>query len=168
VPGCGPAEEAGLTAPANYRFLPVGHERGREVATRYLRLSDGGALPELEALSPYKAVVVIEQNVSAQWQTKVARWLADSGCRYMIAWGTNCGSWHDSVDHANLEKFGFAEIPDDDFIMTTWHDDEPLQEVFWFAKITAHHPTLDLANVLFLHIGSADRQREFEDLYRNA
>lgn len=82
--------------------------------------------------------------------------------------GQRCSSWDTSVDKENLEQFGFAEIPDGEFIMTTWHDDESLQEVCWFAKILAHHPTPELENVLVLHISSVDRQRELEGLYRDA
>ena len=34
--------------------------------------------------------------------------------------------------------------------MTTWHEYEPLQEDFWFAKETAHHPKVKLDNILVL------------------
>lgn len=85
----------------------------------------------------------------------------------MMAWGKDCSSWDDSVDLANLEQFGSGEIPDEKFVMTTWHEDEPLEDVIWFAKFSALHPTTPLENVLFLHIGSTDRQSEFKDLYRN-
>ena len=78
----------------------------------------------------------------------------------MMAWGVECSSWDDSVDHANLEKFGFAEIPDDHFVMTTWHDREPVTEVFWFAKHNAYHPTKMLERTAILHI--ADRENEHE------
>ncbi len=86
----------------------------------------------------------------------------------MMAWGKESSSWDDSVDLENLDPFGYGEIRDDIFIMTTWHDDAPLTEVVWFAKYSANHPTIELENVLFLHIGAAERQNEFEDPYRNA
>ena len=133
----------------------------------YLRLQSGDPLPALDGFSPYKAIVVIEDVVDSEWQAAVSRWLADSGCLYMMAWGKDCESWHDSVDLAR-DQFGYGEIPDDKFIMTTWHDDEPLKEVVWFAEFPALHPTIELESVLFLRIGAVDRQSEFEDLYRNA
>ena len=145
--------------------------KGRSVTNatiRYLRLNGGDPLPELDGLSPYKAIVVIEEDVSSQWQAQASRWFADSGCRFMMAWGRRCSAWHDCVDEANLERFDFSEIPDADFIMTTWHEDEPLKEVFWFAKIAAHHPTLELKNVVLLHISSIDRENEFLGLLREA
>ena len=134
---------------------------------RYLCLQNGDALPALGGLSPYKAVLVIEDVVDSEWKAAVSRWLADSGCLYMMAWGKECKSWHDSVDLAR-DQLTYGELPDDKFIMTTWHDDEPLEEVFGFAKYAAHHPTIELENVLFLHIGAAERKNELEDMYRNA
>ncbi len=134
----------------------------------YLRLRGGDPFPKFDDISVYKAVVVIEDNVDSAWQAEASRWLADTGCRYMMAWGRECKTWDDSVDHANLEQFDYAEIPDDGFVMTTWHENEPLQEAIWFAKHSAHHPTLELQDLLFLHIGSAGRRSEFEKLYRDA
>ena len=138
------------------------------MTVRYLRLQCGDPFPAPDGFSPYKAVVVIEEAVSPEWQVAASRWLAGSGCLYMMAWGKDCESWDDSVDSANMEQFGYGDIPEDSFITTTWHDDEPLQEVMYFAKEVARHPTVELDNVLFLHIGPADRQAEFEALYRDA
>jgi len=138
------------------------------MAGRYLRLAPEAPLPRLDDPSPYKAVVVVEADVAPRWRADVSRWLAETGCRFMMAWGRDCSIWHDSVDEANLEQFGCGEIPSEAFIMTTWHDKEPLSEVFWYAKYAASHSDLDLRNVLFLHIGAANRREEFERLYRDA
>jgi hypothetical protein len=43
----------------------------------------------------------------------------------MMAWGRECSSWDDSVDWANIDKFGDSPIPDDECVVTTWHEDEP-------------------------------------------
>ena len=135
---------------------------------RYLRLSPGDTPPNLNDFTPFKAVLIVETDVEADWQTSVSRWLADSGCLYMMAWGNGCSSWDTSVDEANLEQFDYGEIPEDDFIMTTWHENEPLEEVLWFAKTTAHHPTVELRNVLFLHVGANDREDEISALFAAA
>jgi hypothetical protein len=135
---------------------------------RYLRLNSGDSFPAACDLSPFKAIVVVEEPVESQWQAAASRWLADSGCLYMMAWGEDCSSWDDSVDLANINQFDCDDIPDAKFIMTTWHDDESLPDVAWFAKVCAHHPTVEIENVVFLHIASADQQEEFEALYRDA
>ncbi len=138
------------------------------MSERYLQLSPGDKLPKLDGFSPFKAVLIIESDVNSDWQTEASRWLVESGCLYMMAWGKACSSWDISVDLANLEQFDYGDIPDDDFIMTTWHEDEPLKEVLWFAKTTAHHPTVELNNVLFLHIGADDRGAEISALFAAA
>lgn len=92
-----------------------------------LHLKPGDALPAFASGSPFKAVVVIDCDVTPVWQALVSEWLVRIGCRYMMAWGHKCGEWDSSVDEANLTIFGYGEIPDDDYLMTTWHENEPLQ-----------------------------------------
>lgn len=135
---------------------------------RYLSLCPGGPIPGLDDFSPFKAVLIIEADVESEWQSAVSRWLADSGCRYMMAWGAACSSWDDSVDEANLEQFDHGEIPEDEFIMTTWHDDESLEDVLRFAKTVARHPAVELHNTLFLHVGADDREDEIIALFAAA
>jgi len=106
----------------------------------YLHLPVGHTPPSLEGPRPFKAVLVIEQQVTSEWQSLVSDWLVQSGCLSMAAWGFDCSSWDDSVDYANLSAFNFGEIPEDAFVMTTWHADEPLREEpnvgdGWFATL---------------------------------
>ena len=130
----------------------------------YLHLKPG-AMPSPVGFRPFKAVVAIEADVLPQWQALVSDWLVQSGCLYMMAWGQDCSSWDDSVDLSNSKPFGSADIPDDQFVMTTWHSDEPLTEVFWFSKHTASHPTIELDQTLLLHIASESREQEFLQRY---
>jgi len=117
----------------------------------YVHLAPGAVPPALHA-KPFRAIVIAEQSVAPDWQSQVSAWLVRAGCLYMMAWGTDCTLWDDSVDMANLEMFGFADIPDDQFVMTTWHENEPISEMFWFAKNAAFHPTIELKQVLIVHI----------------
>ncbi len=127
---------------------------------RYVQIQDGEPLPEVGDLKPFKAIVVVEDRPSPEWQTKASRWLVDSGCLFMLAWGEDCSSWHVSVDLANIEAFDYGHIPDDDFVMTTDHENEPLREVFWLAKAVAEPD-----NVLILHIGADDKHAKFKKLF---
>ena len=137
-------------------------------SVKYLHLPPDATLPELGGLHRFKAVLVIESEVSQMWQWDVSRWLVSSGCRYMLAWGTDCDSWDDSVDEANLERFDYGDIPDEEIVMTTWHEDDDLEEVFWFAKNRAKHPVLDLIDTLLIHISDVEKREEFEALYARA
>lgn len=128
---------------------------------KYVRIEPGKELPNVAAFKPFRAVVVVDDFVSSTWQSTVSAWLVGSGCLYMMAWGRECSSWDDSVDFANLEVFDFKDIPDDQFVMTTWHEDEALTDVFWYSKHCALHPTVELQNTLLVHIGTQDREAEF-------
>ena len=87
---------------------------------------------------------------------------------YMMAWGQNCSSWDDSVDYANLNEFNYADIPEDKFVMTTWHEKDPLNEVFWFSKNNAFHPTVELKHTVLLHVAQREREKELLAEYAGA
>ncbi len=86
----------------------------------------------------------------------------------MMAWGPSCSSWDDSVDYANLEDFEWKDIPDDRFVMTTWHDKEPLVEALGFAKFAAEHPNVELTRCLLIDIGTNSRREEILAEYAGA
>jgi len=134
----------------------------------YLHLPSGQQPPLLKEAASFKVVVVIEQAVEAEWQSLVSDWLVESRCLYMMAWGIDCSSWDDSVDHANLSAFDFGEIPDDSFVMTTWHADEPLREAFWYAAHTACHPTVALDRTMIVDISAKARMTELLAAYQAA
>lgn len=111
------------------------------MALKYLQIQPESALPQISFRKPFRAVVIVEDSVTANWQAQVSAWLVHSGCLFMMAWGEACSSWDDSVDIANLEDFDFGDIPDDQFVMTTWHENQTLNEVFWFSKHCSFHST---------------------------
>ena len=135
---------------------------------RYLHLISDANLPSVADLAPFKAVVIVEDSVSPEWQGAVSDWLVESGCLYMMAWGKNCSTWDDSVDHSNMEAYDYGEIAEDRFVMTTWHSDEPLKEVFWFSKHSAIHPSVELKNTLLLHISKEEREMEYSNEFKDA
>lgn len=85
-----------------------------------------------------------------------------------MAWGVDGSSWDDCVDMANIEQFDFKDIPSESFVMTTWHENETLSEVFWFAKQCAFHPAVDLQHTLLLHIATDSRETEILREYSDA
>jgi hypothetical protein len=134
----------------------------------YLCAQSECELPDISELRPFRAVVVIDENISRDYMEKISRWLVKSACLYAMTWGKQCEQTHDMIDFANLEAFGFQEIPEDKFMMTTWHENEPLSEVFWYSKNCAFHPSVDLPQVLLLHISMTDRQEQFLSEYQTA
>ncbi|MEI8020407.1 MAG: hypothetical protein WCH39_19550 [Schlesneria sp.] len=98
----------------------------------------------------------------------MSKWLVDSGCLYAMTWGENSTVWDTSIDIANIEKFDYKEIPEDHFVMTTWHDSEPLSETMWFAKNNAFHPTVELQYTLLAHIADQPAEVRLVHAYTEA
>lgn len=110
-------------------------------------------------------VIVSEVAVSDEWRNSTARWLVAAGCLYAVAWGTECEKWHDAVDWAVLETFDYGDIPDDKFVITTWHADEPLSEALWFAGNCAFHPNVELGRTVLLHVANEAKKDEMIATY---
>ncbi len=134
----------------------------------YLQLPPGSEPPKLDHLSPFLAIVLAEEEVDELWQAEISRWLVASGCRYLLAWGKDCEAWHDMMDDANLEAFDYEDIPEEDFVITTWHEDEEREEVFWFAKHRAAHPALTFKATVILDISLVNRKDAIEAEYADA
>lgn len=129
-------------------------------AVAYLHLPPGSAPPPEPPQAPFKAVLVLEAAADPAWRAEITAWLVQAGCRYALAWGIDCEAWHDAVDDdaalVSIQTDPSGEnLSDDDYVMTTWHADEPLEEVAWFAAHAAHHPSLDLPAILIVHIAAA-------------
>lgn len=135
---------------------------------KYIHITSNSKLPNISNLKPYKCVVVINDKMTESRQAEISSWLVTSGCLYMMAWGNNCSSWDDSVDLANLEQFDFGVIPNDKFVMTTWHESAPLKEAFEHCKYAAHHPIHDLDNVVILHLAEQASDDRYKQEYIDA
>jgi hypothetical protein len=134
----------------------------------YLHLQPGATLPNIGHLAPFRAVVIIESEASAEWRSDVSNWLVHSGCLDMMAWGKDCSLWDDSVDTANIGHFPFKEVPEDRFVVTTWHDSDPLDEVFYYCKHLAIHPAVELPQSILLHVAHNECAAQLLQAYTRA
>lgn len=123
---------------------------------RYFHLRPN-AKPPVARLAPFRAVLHIDLPVSEEWMGQIAEWLVSSGCLYAMCWGFACEEWHDSIDWAVLKASNFESVPDDRFVMTTWHSDEPVSEVYWFAGHCAYHPDIDLTETAIIHVAHQEQ-----------
>lgn len=135
---------------------------------RYLHLPAGSAPPTIGQDGPFKAVVIIEQAAEDHWRDRIGDWLVRSGCLYMMSWGQGAEAWHDSVDWALLTLHDFDEVPDDKLVMTTWHDDEPLAEVFWFSGYCARHDAAPEMDTWIIDVHVSERQVQLLEDYAAA
>ena len=133
----------------------------------YINLKPESKMPEIGTNNPFKAIVIADEEVSPSWQAEVSSWLVQSGCLYMMAWGKGCSSWDDSVDMANIEAFNYEDVPPNRAIITTWHENETLNEVFVFSKRMAVHPTVLLEKVLIVHISKNENGQKLLKDYEN-
>ncbi len=116
-------------------------------------------MPELGP-KPYLLLLVAELGVEPEWRNELADHLIATGCFYFCACGVDCSIWHDCVDVAVLEKFDFKGVPNEEFVMTTCHENEPLEEAMWFAHHGAGHPFAVFERCHILHLAhNAEQQR---------
>lgn len=79
-----------------------------------------------------------------------------------MTWGLNCEEWHDDeIESVSLELLGYEDTRDDDLVLTTWHDDEPIEQVLWFAAQCAHHPVQPLEHTLIVQISEKEQADRF-------
>lgn len=130
----------------------------------YVHLPPNETPPHLP-IGPLRAVIVSETTVTDDWRNSIAQWLVEGGCLYAIAWGLECEKWHDAVDWAVLETFNYGHIPDEKFVMTTWHSDEPMSEALWFAGNCAFHPDVELQRTMILHVATQAKPEALIAIY---
>jgi len=138
------------------------------MSVEYLYLKPNSPLPNIDRWKPFRAAVLIEAKVDEQWQANVSSWLVKSGCLYMVAWGIECSSWDDSVDFATLEKFNYGDIPEAEFVMTTWHENETLSDALFYLKNNAIHSVTDTPITAIVHISHTSKKHEVLSSYANA
>lgn len=134
----------------------------------YLHLKSGADPADISEFSPYVAVVMAEDDVASEWRSTISRWLVDTGCMYMIAWGKECALWDDIVDWCHMEKYDFGNYPENSFLITCWFSDYTLEEVFEFAKVHVEHPTVELTYTVLLHISNQNDEAIFLKKYADA
>ncbi len=104
---------------------------------------------------PFVAVVVAcGPALTPCTQAEISAQLVANYCRFMLAWGINASSWDDSVDYAFLATNPDYNPPDDRHVITTWHDDETIEDVIWFALLNASFDSHDFHDYLALVIGT--------------
>jgi hypothetical protein len=103
-----------------------------------LHLEDLDLVPDSSKLK-YFVVLLVEKidNIDNKKVNSFITKLLDYGMVWLCTWGKNCELIHDITDeiYSNLDN-SIKYIKDehsDDTIMTTWHNDEKLENVLWFS-----------------------------------
>ena len=104
---------------------------------------------------PYVCILVVnESSISAAEQSLLSTQIVQSNCKYAVCAGHQCATWDLSIDIAYLETDPDLSPPEDEFVMTTWHEGEPLEEVLWFGFNLTNFDDHDFKKYLILLIGA--------------
>jgi hypothetical protein len=90
----------------------------------------------LKAEAPFVCMIYSNQNATIDEISSVADWLISSGCRYIVCAGN------------------------DELVMTTWHEDETIEEVVWFWLNLTNFDDINFENYLALIIGESKEIEE--------
>lgn len=80
-------------------------------------------------------LVIAEPGVPNDERHAVTDKIVRLGCRYACCAGHQCSEWHDCIDYSYLYSDPGFSPPDEKFIMTTWHEDESLEDVAFFFRM---------------------------------
>ena len=116
-------------------------------------------------MTQFKCLVLIEREVGTDYRKEVSAALVAAGCLHALAWGLDCSLWDDAVDWAFLDYHGYGDYPEDKFVMTSWHDDETLEETVHFAKHCTTYSDVKLDDILVLDFTGRERGDYIAMLY---
>jgi len=71
----------------------------------------------------------------------------------MLAWGIDATDWDSSVDMAFIASDPDFNPPDERFIRTTWHDNQSIAEVLWFACNCTNFDAHDFHDYVMIMVG---------------
>lgn len=74
-----------------------------------------------------------DPNIQPHVQSAFADQIVATGCRYACCSGVTCSSWHDAIDLSFVGTGSSNQRLEERFVMTTWHEQERLGDVVWFA-----------------------------------
>ena len=93
--------------------------------------------------------ITITEGERAALSTDIVR----QGCRYAVSTGHGCSNWDDALDWAFLETDPSFNPPDDRFVMTTWHENDPLEEVVRFFRWNTAFDDFTPKNFIVIFLG---------------
>jgi hypothetical protein len=78
-------------------------------------------------------LVVNDPGVTEDERASLSAQVVRQGCRYAVCAGHECSAWDDAIDWAFIGSDPNFDPPNGRFVMTTWHEHDPLSDVLeWF------------------------------------
>jgi hypothetical protein len=110
------------------------------------------------------------ESASVEEISSVVEPLMRAGAAYFCTWGSGCQRVHDIVDELDAYPFNSIGAPEGSVIMTSWHDDESLEEALhYFLTYTSPDEYFEntLKASLAISIGSDKWPSVIHDALRN-
>ena len=79
-------------------------------------------------------LIINRKDILYREQKDLSDRIVASGCRYAVCFGFECSSWDDSIDYAFIFSDPNLNPPDDRFVMTTWHENESIEDVVEYFR----------------------------------
>jgi hypothetical protein len=102
-----------------------------------IAVDQAGDIPEQFVLPSRRFVCLVAWDSSGADERSIqrlAQTLVASGVAYVCAWGAGCSHFHDVVD---LELMRVDPESAKPHVMTSWHDDESIEDALWFFLVCA-------------------------------
>ena len=101
-----------------------------------------------------------DPTISNDEQNNISDDLIAANCRYAVCAGYDCSSSDDSIDWAYISTDENYDPPDETMVMTTWHDDETVNDIMFFGLNNTNFDDHDFKRYLVLFIGHKNGLKE--------
>jgi hypothetical protein len=108
-------------------------------------------------------LVVCDSSTTTEEHAALSQQIVEEGCRYAVCTGHNCELWHDLIDESFIGSDPNFNPPNDRMLMTTWHENEPIEEVVEFFRWNTSFANFTARNFLIVFLGD-DPKSEAEVL----
>lgn len=111
--------------------------------------------------SPFKGaefaalIYIADETISNEEQETLSDQIVISGCRYAVCAGHKSSSWDNSIDMSDIKRNG-GEVLDENLVMTTWHDNEALEDVVFFFLNNTSFGNFIAENLVVVLIGDKE------------
>lgn len=126
-----------------------------------LKLWFGEILDPSDFASPFPGeeyvvlLVVNRRDISSDEQIQLSDKIVQTRCRYAVCFGHECSSWDDSIDMSYIETHSDFTPRDEDFVMTTWHENEEIEDVVEYFRWNTVFDEFVPKNFLTLFFGTS-------------
>lgn len=110
-------------------------------------------------------LVAVDTTITGAERWAVSEQIIRANCRYAVCAGHDCSRWDDSIDEALLASDPNFSPPDERFVMTTWHENESLDDVAFFFRRNTSFDDFLAERFLVLQLGGCKPE---EDAIRTA